>query len=374
MATAGELISLRVVEGDPQSRLADVASRIQSVGAHHCAVVDDARRFAGLIRLGDIAGFSQPGNRILADLMSPVHPLIVRSSEPAEAVADLFMKHQLYEAVVLGDTGDYVGIVTAESVLGFVVTESQRKDELLQQERRRVVAATGAKDAFLHSLSHELRTPLNPVLLVASDGAANTSLPDDVREQFELIATHALLEAHLIDGLLDAARAIQGTIRLEHERVDIREMIQRVAADMRLRSSPTGAEVIVEPGEGNACVMGDLAKLEQAFRNLLQGALESSQAGHPVRVSCSNDSPSGKLVVIVGNEAAANIDRDFASALDPILSKDAASLHGGQRKSAMSLSLARAIVLLHSGSIKMGGNAGGPMASFKVELPLAVAG
>lgn len=127
MVTAGALISLRVVLASPEDRLTDVATRMKASGAHHCVVAEGmGRHFVGLVRLADVAHYAHGGNRILADLVAPVQPVRVHASEPAQAIADLFVQHRLSEAVVVDDAERYVGLATAESVLEWAVGELKR--------------------------------------------------------------------------------------------------------------------------------------------------------------------------------------------------------------------------------------------------------
>ena len=76
------------------------------------------------------------------------------------------------------------------------------------------------------TLSHELRTPLNPVLLIASDAAANPDVPADVRSQFEVILKNVEVEAQLIDDLLDLSRISHGKLKLKMQTVDVHSVLQ----------------------------------------------------------------------------------------------------------------------------------------------------
>lgn len=116
--TAAELIAKNVPTGLVSQRLADVSVRIEAGRSHSCVVLkEDRQTFIGLVRLQDIAGKSNPGNRIMGDLLGPITPMTVRLTESAAEVADLFLKHRLGEAVVLDNLDRYVGLITAESVL-----------------------------------------------------------------------------------------------------------------------------------------------------------------------------------------------------------------------------------------------------------------
>ncbi|MDZ4289292.1 MAG: PAS domain S-box protein, partial [Prosthecobacter sp.] len=69
---------------------------------------------------------------------------------------------------------DSEGHVTAGLTIALDITDSREAELELEQARDRALAAVREKDEFLARLSHELRTPLSPVLLLASEGAANS--------------------------------------------------------------------------------------------------------------------------------------------------------------------------------------------------------
>ncbi|MEO7698332.1 MAG: response regulator [Opitutus sp.] len=87
-------------------------------------VLDDAGGLClGLVRLADVASWSNPGNRILGDLVGPITPMTVKSDEEASDVAALFATHALGEAVVVGANDRYIGLITSESVLAWTLKE-----------------------------------------------------------------------------------------------------------------------------------------------------------------------------------------------------------------------------------------------------------
>jgi CheY-like chemotaxis protein len=124
--TAAELISKNVATGLAYERLSDVAFRIATTRSHYCVVLsDDGLTCIGVVRLAEVAAKSNPGNRILGDLVGKISPMIVRSAEPAAGVATLFVRHGLSEAIAVDSKNHYVGLITSESVLAWSVKELQ---------------------------------------------------------------------------------------------------------------------------------------------------------------------------------------------------------------------------------------------------------
>jgi PAS domain S-box-containing protein len=129
--------------------------------------------------------------------------------------------HLVYEPE-RADTGVVSGIVAVISD----ITARKRAEREMAAARDAAMAASRTKDDFLAALSHELRTPLSPVLLIASASAADETLPEQVREDFTTIAKNALLEARLIDDLLDLTRISRGKMNLDLKRVDVHAVLQ----------------------------------------------------------------------------------------------------------------------------------------------------
>lgn len=182
MITAKEMVSKRVVVGFAEERLVDVAGRMKPLGAQHCVVLDvNQRGVLGVIRLTDVASRSSSGTRILADLVSDVMPLLVREHEPATAVTQLFERQGICEAVVLSESGIYVGLISAESAFEWMqheqraaraeleelVGERERLNDILEKKvEQRSAELRAALEEFRMasgSLLHDVRSPLRSI-------------------------------------------------------------------------------------------------------------------------------------------------------------------------------------------------------------------
>jgi Mg/Co/Ni transporter MgtE len=97
----------------------DVRDQIASRDATHCAVIDHSKRFVGIVRLREIAGKSP--HRIFADLITYPTPLDVHESLDANLVVKLMEARGSLEIAVLTRSGKYVGLITRESLLEWVV-------------------------------------------------------------------------------------------------------------------------------------------------------------------------------------------------------------------------------------------------------------
>ena len=98
------------------------------------------------------------------------------------------------------------------------------RGELLARERKArqdAEAASQAKDEFLAVVSHELRTPLNTLRLWAGVLRNGPRDAQTLARAVDTIDRNAVLQARLIEDLLDASRIVSGRFRLAIERVDL---------------------------------------------------------------------------------------------------------------------------------------------------------
>ena len=86
---------------------------------------------------------------------------------------------------------------------------------------------------YLMALRHEFRTPLNAVLgfsdvlLSGIDGEVN----DSQREDLEIIRASGIRLRILLDSALDLSLLVDAEFRLDADRVDVRELLARVAVE-----------------------------------------------------------------------------------------------------------------------------------------------
>ena len=86
---------------------------------------------------------------------------------------------------------------------------------------------------YLMALRHEFRTPLNAVLgfsdvlLSGIDGEVN----DSQREDLEIIRASGIRLRILLDSALDLSQLVDGELRMDLDRADVRELVARVAVE-----------------------------------------------------------------------------------------------------------------------------------------------
>jgi signal transduction histidine kinase/ActR/RegA family two-component response regulator len=248
--------------------------------------------------------------------------------------------------------------------------ESQRRASIeLQNARLEAEAADRAKDQFLAVLSHELRTPLNAIL------GWTSLMKDSLKDESIMVQGLAVLQRNtntlieLISDLLDTSRIITGTLTLNFQEVDLKQVVRSSVETLRLEAAEKGVALasVVEISEEVGCrVLGDEARLHQILANLLSNALKFTPERGSVTVQLRRAQASAILVV---KDTGKGISPEFLPHVFKRFSQDEASSRGNSGLG-LGLAICKHLVELHRGSISAHSEGPGCGTSIKVKLPI----
>ncbi len=233
-----------------------------------------------------------------------------------------------------------------------------------------VQAASAAKDHFLATLSHELRTPLNPIFIVLSQLRYDPRLPKDVLSDLAIVQRNLDLEAHLIDDLLDMTRIVKGKIAFSSEIVDVHELLSSVCLTCAPNSQGKKLDVVHQFEASRHHVLGDPARLQQVFWNLLNNAIKFTPDGGRIVISTSNAKDGSELCTQI-TDTGRGID---ATALQQVFHPFEQGEIAGQAQFGglgLGLSICKSIVDAHGGTIKANSKGTGSGSTFSVTLPVS---
>ena len=156
------------------------------------------------------------------------------------------------------------------------ITEREGLLHDLAEERRRL-------DDFFAALSHELRTPMTSIIgwsrLLRMEELENPT----AIEAAAAIESSALVQAQLVDDLLDVSRIAQGKLELAVERLDINAVVQEAMQAMQPAAMNNRLSLHARLAEVPA-IDGDRARLRQVIANLLSNAIKFTPAGGLIEV------------------------------------------------------------------------------------------
>ena len=249
------------------------------------------------------------------------------------------------------------------------ITERIRSEQALMQAKTAAESANRSKDDFLAALSHELRTPLNPVLLLASEAAEDPQLSAEVRAQFATIRNNVELEARLIDDLLDLTRITRGKLPLNHQTLDVHEVLGAAIRIVRAEAETKQILLALDFRAEEPFVFGDPVRLQQIFWNVLKNAVKFTPGGGKITVKTFAHFNT-LLVEIIDTGLGIKPD-ELKRVFDAFAQGDHAD-GGSHRFGGLGLGLAisQRLAELHSGIIQASSEGRDKGATFTIQLPL----
>ena len=227
-------------------------------------------------------------------------------------------------------------------------------------------AAVRARDEFLSIASHELRTPLTPLeiglqrLLRPREGESWPA--ERVRPALERCERQVRRLEVLIDNMRDVSRISSGRLTLQHEDVDLSEVMREVTTRFADQISASGSKLELSV-TGPVVGQWDRLRLEQVITNLLTNAIKYGR-GHAIEASCEGTNTHGTVRI---RDHGIGIDPDQISRIFGRFERAvSARSYGGL---GLGLYIARQIVDAHGGRIDVESRLG-EGSLFTIELPL----
>jgi signal transduction histidine kinase len=243
----------------------------------------------------------------------------------------------------------------------------EERERTLTQERaarHQAEAATRMRDEFLASVSHELRTPLAAILLW-SRLMSSGRVPGREREALAIIEANAEAQRLLVDDLLDASRAMAGTLSISVQRQPVGPVAEEAVRAMRPLAEGKGVEIEITVSPVEAVIDG--ARIGQVVRNLLDNAIRHTPSGGTIRVSAAGR---GRFAELAVTDSGSGIDQDLLPHIFDRFRRGSAT-EGGGGALGLGLSISREIVGLHKGTLSARSDGPGTGATFTVRLPAA---
>jgi PAS domain S-box-containing protein len=262
-------------------------------------------------------------------------------------------------------------------VIGFMavitdITDRKAAEQEIAAARDKALAASRTKDDFLARLSHELRTPLNPVLLLASDAVSNPALSAEVRADFEMIAENVMLEARLIDDLLDLTAITRGKVALKMRPVLVHSVLNEALATLRQEFVQKNLGLSLKLDADHHTVRGDDVRLKQIFWNVIKNAIKFTPPGGKIAIETVATPKSGKLRVTVSDTGIGMTREEIARIFSAFTQGDHAAQGSAQFGGlGLGLVISQTLVQLHAGTINATSPGRDHGSVFSIELPLS---
>jgi len=282
------------------------------------------------------------------------HVKTLETKEPA--MGDFFEPHlgmhlEVATSPVLNENGE---IVASVHVTRDITERRKMEEQLIVTDR---LASIGELSS---GIAHELNNPLTSVIGF-SDLLLDKELPDDVREDVEIINREAKRTAEIVRNLLTFARKHEA----EEKPVNINNIIEKVldlrAYEQRVSNIEVNTQFAPDPPE----ITADGFRLQQVFINLIINAehfmteahgkgrltITTARVGDSIRASFTDDGPG------IAEESLRHL-------FDPFFTTKEVGKGTG-----LGLSISYGIITQHNGRIYAESELG-KGATFIIELPI----
>jgi PAS domain S-box-containing protein len=250
------------------------------------------------------------------------------------------------------------------------VTDKRRAEEL-QKEKVAAEAANRAKSEFLANMSHELRTPMNAimgftqVLQKQFFGELNEKQGEYINDILE--SSRHLLS--LINDILDLSKVEAGKTEIELSRVALKALLENSLVMIKQKALKHDISLDLHlPDElSDFEIVADERKLKQIMFNLLSNAAKFTPDGGAIKVEASKTE--GDVTVSVSDTGIGMSPKQQEKVFEKFY-QVGSSISGKTPGTGLGLALAKDLVELHGGKIRVesdGKNAG---SRFSFTLPI----
>jgi signal transduction histidine kinase len=230
------------------------------------------------------------------------------------------------------------------------------------RERAAEQGRFAAAGALLADVAHEVNNPLMAIGALAESRLAEKGLSAEHREELDQILKQSRRAGKLLSGLLRFVRPPEG----KQSAVVVHDVVRGAVDLVAHQAAALDVTVQVTLAPGSPAVMGDGARMEQVFVNLLSNAMDAMRHHPgPHRLSVSTVVRGGQLGVTVVDSGAGVPPEIAEQVFRPFISTK------GKSGTGLGLYISRQIVREMGGDLALAPKLDGEGARFVATFPLA---
>jgi CheY-like chemotaxis protein/anti-sigma regulatory factor (Ser/Thr protein kinase) len=183
----------------------------------------------------------------------------------------------------------------------------------------------------------------------------------------ETIQRNALIQAQLIDDILDVSRIISGKLKLEVRPIELSSVIELAIESVLPAAEAKEIRLQKALDYGTSMVSGDPNRLQQVIWNLLSNAVKFTPRGGRIQIRLERVNSHVEIIVTDTGIGISNKVLPFI--FDRFRQADSATTrqHGGL---GLGLAIVRHLVEMHGGTVEAESGGEGKGSTFTVKLPL----
>lgn len=240
------------------------------------------------------------------------------------------------------------------------------------ENRRQILVTHDATDTerieamrrdFIANASHELRTPLTVIVGFLEIAMSDPGIDVSTRmSHLTLMTEQAHRMQRLIQDMLTLSRLESDEYPLKRERVDVRSLIESIAAEARALSGGRHTIEVVVDGPD---VMGSMEELRSAFANLASNAVRYSPNGGTIRLAWTRGADALSFAV---TDCGIGIDPEHIPRLTERFYRVDKSRSRETQGTGLGLAIVKHVLLRHGGKLSITSQSG-KGSTFAASLP-----
>lgn len=254
----------------------------------------------------------------------------------------------------------------AGTIIRWMGTCTDIHDQKLAEEELR--ESGQRKDEFLAMLAHELRNPLAPINAAAELLTLAGYDQQRVSQASTIITRQVDHMTNLINDLLDVSRVTRGLVKLEHETVDLKTVINSAIEQVRPLIEARHHELRLRIASAAAYMKGDKTRLVQIIVNLLTNAAKYSPQGGEIELALNAHPTTAEISV---RDKGIGIDAGLLPHIFKLFAQGERTPDRAQGGLGLGLSLVKSLTHLHGGQVVAHSDGPGKGSVFTLTLPLS---
>jgi two-component system sensor histidine kinase BaeS len=246
-------------------------------------------------------------------------------------------------------------------------SELQRLSAAFTHMAGRLADTDRARSRLLSDLAHELRTPL-ATLEAYLDGIEDGVVADDASSR-EVMRTQLRRLRRLSTDVREVAAAEEDALTLQLAPCEPDELVRDAVAAVRPRYQQKAVNLRLDAGP-LPTVTADAERLQQVLANLLDNALRHTPSRGHVIVTASVASGGTAIRIVVSDDGEGLPADQLQAVFQRFHRADPARASHEGEGSGLGLTIARAIVTAHQGTLVADSGGVGLGATFTVTLPV----
>lgn len=245
----------------------------------------------------------------------------------------------------------------------------KQQQQKLEHVNLRLKETNIYKSEFLAVMSHELRTPLTSIMAFTEMMLAESSSEDkDQQHCLQEVLQNSQILLELINNILDLAKIEAGKDRLALDVVDMTDIVVSVESVLAPLAKNKNLALHVDVAQNVPLTRADPEKIRRVVMNLAGNAVKFTDNGGNVEIMIRYNSSSNEIIIQVEDNGIGIKEENQKYIFEKFTQADSSSSrkYGG---TGLGLSLAKELVALHQGWIKVESSYG-EGSTFIVGLPV----